>query len=969
MSSQLHVSPSQRHRFSREGYDHIPHEHEHEHQYQDTAYHGNMGQHSNDATIDIPLEPVQTSSQSPGGGLRNPNTGALNATTTNELPPPASEKHGFFRGRRAKPVAGHNPNATGNKGYDGEEDVLTTMGKIYNKIYSFSIITRYMLYVVPVGLLIAVPIIVGAIIGGADDPPAIGGVPIVWFFSWIEIIWCSLWVSKIVAHFLPYVFQIFVGVVSSGVRKYATVIRALEIQLSLVGWAVTSLATFKPIMERNPYNRSHDGKISGNGKWVDIVQKILAAALVSTLVFLAERFFIQLISINYHRKQFNSRIKDSKRQIYILGLLYDASRAMFPPYGNEFYEEDVIISDQLQLSKLGGKKKGHKRSGSATPMRLFHNIGRFGDQVTSAFGNVAQEITGKEVFNANSAHSIVVTALERKRTSEALARRIWMSFVVEGREALLEEDIVDVLGPDRKAEAEEAYEDLDRDGNGDISLDEMIMTVVEWGRERKAIANSMVDVAQAINVLDRMLCTVVMVAVIFIFIAFLNTNFVTTLATTGTALLSLSFVFSVTAQEILGSCIFLFVKHPFDIGDRVDIAADRFTVEHISLLFTVFRRATGPKTGQLCQYPNIVLNSLSLDNVSRSKAQTEQIILDVSFDTSFDDVQILKNELNKFVKAPENNRDFQPDFEVEILGTTDMSKLQLQVDIMHKSNWGNETLRAARRSKFMCALVCALRAVPIYAPGGGGDAAGSAASPNYSVAISDSEAKENAQHTAAKREQARLIPIKKIQDAKEANPLSPTASSGRQGAAGITSHDAKIIGDLTSRDPASDPARDEAWAPGRNDDDSSTLGERPSIDQDLNEVRGLLHRQSTRGKRKPSTEQSRPAFLQPCVPTIYEPSASGSRPSVTQPPPSFASYAPPPAQSYGQAAYQQNNKYQAPPGQLPSVVPTSPIEMSQVNRSASNPYRNRSNLSPTGRRNNNDDDDDEFGNMRPYSGV
>ena len=114
-------------------------------------------------------------------------------------------------------------------------------------------------------------------------------------------------------------------------------------------------------------------------KWVDIVQKILAAALVSTLVFLAERFFIQLISINYHRKQFNSRIKDSKRQIYILGLLYDASRAMFPPYGNEFYEEDVIISDQLQLSKLGGgKRKGHKRSGSATPMRLFHNIGRFG---------------------------------------------------------------------------------------------------------------------------------------------------------------------------------------------------------------------------------------------------------------------------------------------------------------------------------------------------------------------------------------------------------------------------------------------------------------------------------------------------------------------------------------------------------------------------------------------------------------
>lgn len=63
------------------------------------------------------------------------------------------------------------------------------------------------------------------------------------------------------------------------------------------------------------------------------------------------------------------------------------------------------------------------------------------------------------------------------------------------------------------------------------------------------------QVDQAINVLDRLLCTVVFVAVIFVFVAFLNANFTTTLATTGTALLSLSFVFSVTCQEVLG-CVY-----------------------------------------------------------------------------------------------------------------------------------------------------------------------------------------------------------------------------------------------------------------------------------------------------------------------------------------------------------------------------------------------------------------------------
>lgn len=66
-------------------------------------------------------------------------------------------------------------------------------------------------------------------------------------------------------------------------------------------------------------------------------------------------------------------------------------------------------------------------------------------------------------------------------------------------------------------------------------------------------------------------------------VAFLNKSFVTTLATAGTTLLSLSFVFATSCQEVLGSCIFIFVKHPFDIGDRVDITSSdsQFVVEHM----------------------------------------------------------------------------------------------------------------------------------------------------------------------------------------------------------------------------------------------------------------------------------------------------------------------------------------------------------------------------------------------------
>ncbi|KAK4570300.1 hypothetical protein LTR86_002380 [Recurvomyces mirabilis] len=926
---------------------------------------------NHDATIDIPMEHMADDAAT----LRNQSsTSQLRPTDTGMSPTKRRINKTFNRGRR--PQSGiHSGNKTGHVGYDGEEDTINTMGKIYKKIRDFSIVTRYMFYVVPIGACIAIPIIIGAT---SARKTTIGNVPILWFFVWIEIIWSSLWVSKIVAHFLPMIYEVFAGFVSSGVRKYSMVLRALEIPLSLVGWAVCSLATFKPLMTQNPGTQP-DGLDPPHGKsyeWQDILQQILGAATVCALVFLGEKFIIQLISIDYHRKQFHFRIKESKRNIFLLSLLYDASRALFPAYCNEFAEEDYTISDQLAITLgLGGSKgHSHARSGSRTPMRVLHDLGRYGDKLTSAFGNVASEITGKQVFDANSSHSIVINALERPQAAEALAKRIWMSFVMEGREALYQDDLLEVLGSERKTDAEEAFAAIDQDGNGDISLDEMIMVVTEYGRERKAIASSMHDVDQAINVLDNLFSAVVFIAVVFIFVAFLNKSFVTTLATAGTALLSLSFVFSATCQEVLGSCIFVFVKHPYDVGDRIDLGPDQFVVEHISLLFSIFRRTSGANCGRSVQIPNIVLNALWVENISRSKAMSEQFDVAVSFDTTFDDVQILKDELTRFVNDKDNSRDFQPTFEIGILGTTDQSKLMLQVEIRHKSNWGNETVRQARRSKFMCALVSALKAVPIYGPGGGSDASGSAANPSYSVAVSDQAAKDSVAAAAATRTKARLYP-KKTDDAEKLSPVS----SGRSGAAGLTAHDTKVVGDLTSRNPAYDASRDQAWTSGR--EDESTLGETSfEREQDLNEVRGLLRRESTRGKRKPSTEGQRMQYSG--IPTINEPNTTsyadyGYQSTGYSSTPT--AYRPTLASVPSQSAVSTTSV----PPQLPqlstatSPIATSPVEMRQLQHSASNPYRQKSQtgqrkpLGPT-------DDEEErrraanngsFENTRPYSGV
>ena len=405
-------------------------------------------------------------------------------------------------------------------------------------------------------------------------------------------------------------------------------------------------------------------------------------------------------------------------------------------------------------------------------------------------------------------------------------------------------------------------------------------------------------------------------------VAFLNKSLTTTLATAGTALLSLSFVFATTAQEVLGSCIFLFVKHPFDVLDRVDIGDDQLVVKNISLLFTVFKHVNNHK---LTQVPNIVLNTMWIQNVSRSDAMREQLSIYIDFGTTLEDVQLLRNEMQAFVTDKENSRDFQPDIDVEITGIASMDKMELKVEIRHKSNWSNETVRAARRSKFMCALVLALRKVPINAPGGGGPALGSVDQPTYSVSVSDAQAAANREAAAKARDAKRLFPAEKPDLSAKSESPGLTSSAESDVRNSITppplrfrhppASESNALATLNSRHPAADTADTpgdliEPITPKSVAHSVSTM-DVPDTDRtvSIEEVRGLLRRQSTRGKRRTSSGAA--SFSRPPVSTSKFP----------QPPPSMAvGYDP--YNSYSQASrLAQPPKVQASSQQ--SVLPQS----------------------------------------------
>jgi len=163
---------------------------------------------------------------------------------------------------------------------------------------------------------------------------------------------------------------------------------------------------------------------------------------------------------------------------------------------------------------------------------------------------------------------------------------------------------------------------------------------------------------------------------------------------------------------VLTSIIFLFIKHPYDVGDRVDVEEESYTVKEIRLLSTIFL----DNHNTLVQAPNNVLNDKFILNIRRSPVMSETFPFDVAFDTTFEQVEALRDKMLAFVK--EQRRDFLPSFDVVVVDIPDQEKMSLTAEIKYKSNWQQGALKVKRRNKWICALKQSMSELSIFGPAG-----------------------------------------------------------------------------------------------------------------------------------------------------------------------------------------------------------------------------------------------------------
>lgn len=475
--------------------------------------------------------------------------------------------------------------------------------------------------------------------------------------------------------------------------------KQLELPATLFFWWLAIEVSFLPTMTNHHIEGRKDTL-----PWQKTMNKVLVTFFVGFVLNFVEKIILQLIAISFHLRTYQDRIELNKFQIGSLAKLYKYSKEKIAMEDSEFEQSD----------KAGGP------SGARTPGQLVteaqKNIkvgfNKFGDLA----GKVAGDFTGRQITSSGHPNQVVLGLIATTSGAQVLARRLYRTFARPETETVYSEDLRNAFESDEEADA--AFSMFDKDMNGDISMEELEAVCVEIGRERKSITASLKDLDSVVSKLDDVFMFIVLIITIIVFISLISTSAAGVLTSAGSTLLALSWLFSATAQEFLQSVIFVFVKHPYDVGDRVMVygnsgdlgRGDDYFVKEIALFYTEFKKMQG----HIVQAPNSYLNSLFIMNHRRSGALAEAVPIIIKFGTTLEQIENLRETLLAFVTA--EKREYQTNILTELRAVQEVHWLELNVVFFYKSNWQNELLRLQRRNKFICALTMAIQECGIEGP-------------------------------------------------------------------------------------------------------------------------------------------------------------------------------------------------------------------------------------------------------------
>ncbi|XP_021736576.1 mechanosensitive ion channel protein 6-like [Chenopodium quinoa] len=518
-----------------------------------------------------------------------------------------------------------------------------------------------------------------------------------------------------------------------GLRK--AVQNVIWLGLALIAWYI--------LFDKRALLESRSAKLK-------IVTKLLIIAEVGAILWLLKTLLVKVLASNFHVKAFFDRIQDSLFNQFVIETLsappvYDdqgqdeeeiqnAGISMpFNVQGTAFARSKSGTSNTSTLQRAPNGARIHQGVNATTPVptpiptptpskspigyssRLSepnHNPNKKQDEgitidhlhklnqnnvsawnmkrLIKIIRHGALTTLDEQIVGVTAQDDESTTRIRSEAEAKAAAKKIFCNVAKPFSRYIYLDDLMRFM---REDEAERTLS-LFEGGIDDerISKKSMKNWVVNAFRERRALSLTLGDTKSAVNKLHKMVNVIVSIIIVIFGFIFLNIISSQSLLFLSSQVVVVAFVFGNTCKNIFESIVFLFVIHPFDVGDRCEIDGVQMVVEEINILTTVFLRFDNQKI----VFPNYILLTKPIHNYYRSPDMGDGIELCFHIATPAEKIVVIRQRITSYI---ENKKEHWYPKPMVILKDTDgLNMLRIAVWLQHRMNHQDMGERWVRRA-------------------------------------------------------------------------------------------------------------------------------------------------------------------------------------------------------------------------------------------------------------------------------
>uniref|UniRef100_A0A803NFT9 Mechanosensitive ion channel MscS domain-containing protein n=1 Tax=Cannabis sativa TaxID=3483 RepID=A0A803NFT9_CANSA len=381
---------------------------------------------------------------------------------------------------------------------------------------------------------------------------------------------------------------------------------------------------------------------------------------------------LKILASSFHVNTFFDRIQESIFHQYVLQTLSG------PPLIEE--AERVGRSPSMgQLSFTSTKKGKKKEKTQVIDIAQLHKMKQ--EKVSAWTMKVLIDAVSSSGLStiSNQLDEMEIVAKEQNKeiTSEmeatAAAYHIFRNVAQPGCKYIDEDDLMRFM---IKEEVDLVLPLIGTE-NGRVDRKALTDWVVKVYNGRKALGHALSDTKTAVSQLNKLVTAILVVVTIVIWLLLMEIATTKVLVFLSSQLVVAAFVFGNTCKTIFEAIVFVFIMHPFDVGDRCVVDGVALLVEEMNILTTVFLKLNNEKV----YYPNSVLSTKPISNYYRSSDMGDAVEFSIDFNTTVEKIAQLKEKFKKYIEMTPLH--WHPTHSVVVIEIENVNKLKMALYVNH----------------------------------------------------------------------------------------------------------------------------------------------------------------------------------------------------------------------------------------------------------------------------------------------